>query len=335
MKKQGSFSVSGAQLPSFCNALALVCRCTLARISWEGRCAEFFACNTNSTPVKDLQDVVPLMVLSTRIDILQASTEQELKNTESALKKQLETGKEFVDRVKAVITATVKAIGTYQSEEVKKEKQKDKVRAQNEKMKLATDKAALKGLRRLCKDQSSPGLLSYCGQMVKEFNTYGSVRQFAEASAQPDFDPSLPYIISDCEQLTKLLGEAAAVTTFSTFKTQLPFAEMVKNRKKCQCPFDTPLTDAVRAAMLQAAYTKHVPIVPAAVVSMWGCKADMLCCGFEPMMLGCLRYTAGGAREVACCSATDLVGLDQAVAEKTHRLAHYGCLRVTAIFLGL
>ena len=68
--------------------------------------------------------------------------------------------------------------------------------------------------------------------------------------------------------------------------------------------------------MLEYAPPTTVRLKPDAPVSQWGCKPDMMQAGFEHSCLGNIRFTAKGAREIACCHSQHIMKLADALAEK-------------------
>ena len=276
-----------------------LCRCSYARINFGIVCTEFQEAG-HTLPVKTSHGILPHAVLLVFASEMFADTEHALKQAGTKLKADIESAKLLIERIKTTVTASIKAVAGCRVAAVKKEKDKDKVRVQEEKAKLNAAKEQLRAVRALCKDKNSPGLLSFCGQTVSDIRRYRGIDEFKVACADDDFDVTAPYIIEECKSLTDLAQHQLVKMAFTNFRAQLPTSDAAKQKKKAQCPFQYANSDQVSAAMLELTPKSRIPFVTDGTISQWGCMPDMLAAGLEHQGLGNIRYTAKGSREVAC-----------------------------------
>jgi len=311
--KQGEVTCSKKPW-EFKQDLVFLMQCVLVDIGFRVSVTKFLQQGC-SLPVENLSGVVPAMLMHAPLLHITATTEHELKAMLATMKQDVEAAKELVDRIRSTIQNVSKAVDGHRADAVKKEKAKDTARVVEQKKQLQAEKDALKAVRKLCKDKTSPGLLSYCGSMVTEIRKFANVKEFKEAAAQADFDIGAPYLIMDCPTLTSLAESAIAKTALATFRAQLTKSEQVKAKRKAQCPYQVPNSSQVRCALLELSPPSRITLKPDPVLSQWGCQTDMLQAGLEYACLGNLRFTAKGSREVACTHADHVLTLANALAE--------------------
>lgn len=81
------------------------------------------------------------------------------------------------------------------------------------------------------KDSTSPGLLSYCGNMMVELRKFVSIEQFQESARAANFSATSPYIIEECSTLVALLEKPVVKTTFGNFRSQLVYTSVALGQK--------------------------------------------------------------------------------------------------------
>ena len=291
-----------------------LCNCCFASVSLSVAAAKYEAAG-HPWPVKNLSSVATYAALHERSFHMHASTEHGLKSLAAKFKTDIEDAKEFLSRIKSTVMNASKALAAHRSEAVKKEKQKDKDRQKEEKKVLQAQKDALRQVRMLCKDKTSPGLLSYCGGWVSPIQVFDDISEFKAAAAKDDFDTTSPYLVKECKSLQALLELPLIKMAFTNFRAQLPIAEAIKHKRKAQCPFQLPVAGQVRSAMLELTPGSRIPFMSDAPVSQWGCMTDMLQAGFEHMTLGSLRFTAKGSREIAMAPFDQVMKVAEQIAE--------------------
>jgi hypothetical protein len=299
-------TLNPATAKDFIDQLNGIARCASVRIKWK-MAREVFVASKASQPVADLSTVQPVSILKHRINTFTATSEHDLKDRDRQLKADIDFAKELFDRIKSSVTLMSQALSSHQGETARKAKQQDKARTLEEKKKHQSQKDALKSVRQLCKDSTSPGLLSYCGPLIKEITRFESVASFTDAAKHGKVDLKSPYVVEDCTTLKELADAAVTRTNFANFRAQLPHSDPISKKKKAQCPYLGGAEDKVKSGLLELTTSQRVPMD--AVLSMWGCKSDMMQAGLEHGGLGNLRFTAKGAREIACCHVKELWSL--------------------------
>lgn len=100
----------------------------------------------------DMDKCVPIHVLQMRATCMTADNEDTLKLIEKGIKDAGDATKDLIDRTKVVITATERALDAHRAEIVKSHKLKDRMLVDEAKKRQKEQKAALKSVRRMCKD---------------------------------------------------------------------------------------------------------------------------------------------------------------------------------------
>ena len=207
-------------------------KCALVEYHYLEAVSEFES-KKATLPVASLTAVLPLHVLQTMAAHVNVTSESALKSKDLKLKGHADTNKDFIDRMKATLGNTEKSIQKYNSELVKKEKNKDKERVAEDKKAQMAEKAGVKAVRQLCKDTKSPGLLSYCGKVVSDVTHYCDLAAFETAKMEATFDPSVPYVVDNASSLFDLVEGAQLIkASFGNFRAQVPHTTLAAQKKK-------------------------------------------------------------------------------------------------------
>ena len=317
--KDNEKSFAARTVKEWTSDVDVLIKCSYAQVEFRVACDAF--CEAGHTmPVRTFKEIPCYMMAHTAANQISAETEHGLKETATKLKESVEKAKELMDRIRLSIVASVKALANVSASKVKKEKQQDKDRVKEERQKLNAAKEALKAVRALCKDKNSPGLLSYCGQVVSDIRKYKDINEFKTAAAAGDFDIRTPYLIEECKSLQDLAGQQITKMAFTNFRAQLPASEAAKQKKKAQCPYSLPNVDQVRSAMLELTPKSRIPFVHDSPVSQWGCMSDMMAAGLEHQAMGNLRFTMKGAREVACTHFDNVLKVAEGIMESRSKV---------------
>lgn len=294
-----------SEVDEFTTDLVQLHKTTVSRVLWLTT-VETFIGSKATLPVADLVDVATVTMVRSEFGVFRvAASEHELKDLDKRMKEVIDKAKDFVQSIKSTVKTASAALKTNQTDQMKKVKSADKDRDLEEKKKLALAKKEMKDIKSMCKDNVSPGLLSYCGPMMMEVPKYVDIEKFKQEAAR--VNTTIPYLIESCSSLTALAAEPVVNTAFLNFRAQLPRCESSKSKKKAQCPFSIPTScEKVRSAMLELSPPSRITMSPVPTLSMWGGQQDLLQGGFEFQCLGNLRFTSKGTREIAVTKFTEL-----------------------------